>query len=451
MEKFPRLISACLAIFLVLTMGLAGCGDAKEAGGEAATGTVAAVTAATEAPKEPVTIQWWQFWDIGDEPTSIKATAIDQFMKDNPDIIVEATKLGWGDGFSRIQTAIGAGTAPDVLELGSTWVGAFSDVGALSDLSKLITPEIKDKFVNWNLGEKDGKIYAFPWGVGTRAMAVNYDLVAQAGLDIANFKTWNDLLAFAKAIKEKCGVPGFNINTGDPTGDYQFFGNFLYSAGGAMIVKKQVDGNEKEVAGVNTDESKKALKFLMDMKPYSSIDNNANAALAFENNKLGMYIVDATFTGAMKKDGAAVKNWGYEMIPANPETGKTYAFSGAEVLVIPEQSKNKEAGFKYLTYLADEATALEVCKLCNYGILPSTKTAGDLDIFKNPTDDSAKRVGKYIEIMKTNSTWAPPLNKSVEDIGMRISTMLQEIFLNNTPVDKATEDCEKDVSKLWLK
>lgn len=445
MKKYLKPVSLCLSVIMAAAVGLSGCGQETDRD-SASTGEQSQAQ-----QKEVTTIQWWQFWDIGDEPTSIKAKAIDEFMLDNPDIKVEATKLGWGDGFARIQTAIGAGTAPDVLELGSTWVGAFSDVGALSDLSPLITAEIKDRFVNWNLGEKDGKIYAFPWGVGTRAMAVNYDILDKAGLDAKDLKTWDDLLAFAKAIKEKAQVPGFNINTGDPTGDYQFFGNFLYSAGGAMIVKKDVDGAEKEVAGVNTEEAKKALKFLMDIKPYSSVDNNANAALAFENNKLGMYIVDATFTGAMKRDGSAVENWGYEMIPANPETGKSYAFSGAEVLTIPEQSRNKEAAFRYLTYLADEETALEICKLCDYGILPSTKTAGDLEVFKNPEDDSAQRVGKYIEIMKSDATWAPPLNKSVEDIGMRISTMLQEIFLNNVPIDQATESCEKDVSKLWLK
>lgn len=448
MKKYLRLFSLCLAILMVVSLGLTGCGTSKETD-KPVTGTDA--PKATEAPKQ-TTLQFWQFWDVGDEKTSIKAKAIDEFVKKNPDIKIEATKLGWGDGFARIQTAIGAGTAPDVLELGSTWVGAFSDVGALTDLTKLITPETKNKFINWNLGEKDGKIYAFPWAVGTRALAINYDLVQQAGLDPAKPpKDWNELKAYAKAIKEKCGVPGFNIAAGDATGDYQFFGSFLYSAGGQMIVKKDVNGKSKEVVGVTTDAAKKALNFLADIKPYSSCDNEANAQLAFANNKLGMFVVGAYQTGYMTKDGKAVKNWGYEMIPANPETGKSFAFNGAEVLTIPEQCKNKDAAFKYLTYLADESTALDISKLCAYSILPSTKTVGDLDVFKNPKDDDAKRVGKFIEIAKAGATWAPPINKSIEDIGMRVSTMMQEIFLNNVSIDKATDSCEKDVSKIWLK
>jgi multiple sugar transport system substrate-binding protein len=364
--------------------------------------------------------------------------------------ILEGSPLqpGVGDPFARVEGTVQHRPRPDVLELGSTWVGAFTEIGALSDLTPLVTPEIKDKFVNWNLGELDGKIYAFPWAVGTRALAVNYDLFAKAGVDPNGMKTWDDMLAAAKAIKEKCGVPGYNIAAGDPTGDYQSFGNLLYSAGGTYIAK---DDKGKWQPTLNTDASKKAIAFYKSLIPYSSIDSEANAQLAFENNKLGMFMSPSTFTGAMLKDGGAVKNWGYVQIPACPDTGKTLAFNGAEVLTIPEQCEVKDKAIKVLSYLADEKTAIQVCKACAWGILPSTKTAAQIPELNNKDDASAVKIQPFLGIMASGGTFAPPLHKSIEDIGMRISTMIQEIFLNKADVQKAIDSCEADIKKLYTK
>jgi multiple sugar transport system substrate-binding protein len=451
MKKYSKLLAILTAAFMLSALLLTGCGQgaapAADVTADASKSAEPAPAPEPEKAVEPTTINFWMFWNIGDEPDSI-IQPINDFNAANPDIKIVPTKLGWGDGFSRIQISIGSGAPPDVLELGSTWVGAFTDIGALSDLTPLVTQEIKDKFVNWNLGELDGKIYAFPWAVGTRALVVNDDLFAQAGVDPKGMKTWDDMLAAAKAIKEKCKVPGFNIAAGDPTGDYQSFGNLLYSAGGTYIAK---DADGKWQPTLNTDASKKALAFYKNLLPYSSVDNEPNAQLAFENNKLGMFMTPSSFTGAMVKDGTAVKNWEYVPIPACPDTGKSLAFNGAEVLTIPEQCKVKEQAAKVLSYLADEKTATIICKACAWGILPSTKTAAQIPDLNDPNDLNAVKVQPYLQIMASGATFAPPLHKSIEDIGMRISTMIQDIFLNKVDAQKAIESCEADIKKLYTK
>ena len=208
MKKYFKLVSLCMAILMIAAFALAGCGSTPSTEPSDLPDTSGTPSESTSGSSDPVaekvTLQWWQFWSVGDEENSIKSIAIDAYEAANPHVKIEATQLGWGDGFARIQTAIGAGVAPDCLELGSTWVGAFADVGALTDLTPYLTPEVKNKYINWNLGETlDGKIVAFPWAVGTRALAVNYDLVRQAGYDPANFpKDWNGLIDLAKQSKK---------------------------------------------------------------------------------------------------------------------------------------------------------------------------------------------------------------------------------------------------------
>lgn len=42
------------------------------------------------------------------------------FSKEFPDVEVEVVQLSWSTGFDKIVTAIAAGAAPDVVELGNT-------------------------------------------------------------------------------------------------------------------------------------------------------------------------------------------------------------------------------------------------------------------------------------------------------------------------------------------
>lgn len=447
MVKCSKLAAFLMIALMALSVALAGCGQTTGAGGaeESTSGSSPAGTS-EEPVREAVTLQFWQFWNIADEADSIKPI-IDKFNSENPDIKLEPTKLGWGDGFTRIQTAVGAGAAPDVLELGSTWVGAFADAGALTDLKPLLTEDIKDRFVNWGLGEYGDQIVAFPWAVGTRALAVNYELCEKAGVDPKSLNTWDDLYNAAKTIKEKTGVPGFNIAAGDPTGDWQTFGAFLYSAGGSFLEMDE----EGWACSINSDAARKAFAFFEKIRPYASADTEANTQIAFQSGKLGMFIVGSYQTASMINNNSPVENWGYETIPANPETGKSFAFTGAEVLTIPMQAKNKEASFKALTYLADEETAVAICRSTGWSIVPSTKTASQLSDFTDPQDDYARRVVKFLEIANEGKTFAPPNHKSIEDIGGRISVMVQEVVLNGVNADKAIEEAEKDINKLWLK
>ena len=326
MKSKLRIVSLSVMVCMLASAALSGCGSSKEVAEKKDTGTTTVTTA--EEKIEAKKLTFWQFWNIDKSENSIMP-AIKEYDDKNPQVEVETTQLGWGDGFSRIQIAIGAGTAPDVLELGSTWVGAFQKNGALSDITEYIKPEVKDKYVNWDLGELDGKLYAFPWAIGTRALAVNYDLMKKAGLDPKNPpKDWNELYTYAKTITEKTGVPGFGMTCGDPTGDYQAFFSFLYSAGGKMIETKTVDGKDKLVSGVTSDASKKALRFLEKMKPYMLLDTEQNHFLSFESNKVGMFIVGSQFTGHAMENGKELKDWGYEIIPADQDEAALYVLSG---------------------------------------------------------------------------------------------------------------------------
>ena len=118
-------------------------------------------------------IRFWQFWD----PEWINPL-IEKFEKENPNIKVSLERLTWTDGFNKIVTALSANQAPDVIEIGSTWVAGLSLDGGL----KPIEPKsLRNKLANWEPAYFKGRYYAVPWTLSTGALFYNKDLLKKAG------------------------------------------------------------------------------------------------------------------------------------------------------------------------------------------------------------------------------------------------------------------------------
>ena len=66
-----------------------------------------------------------------------------EFEKTHPDVKIQMEFVGWGELWNKIITSIGAGAAPDVMYIGSRWIPALADMGAIIPLDKYITPEKK--------------------------------------------------------------------------------------------------------------------------------------------------------------------------------------------------------------------------------------------------------------------------------------------------------------------
>ena len=69
---------------------------------------------------------FWQF-----QPPEIMAELVGRFETENPSIKVRVETLTWQSGYEKIVMAFSSGSAPDLLELGSTWFPKFAGEGRL--------------------------------------------------------------------------------------------------------------------------------------------------------------------------------------------------------------------------------------------------------------------------------------------------------------------------------
>ena len=186
--KTKKILSILLALAMVMAL-LAGCGEKTEApaeGGETAE-TVEAVTVKVIAAQYGTqTADWWKGFET-------------KFEAANAGIDLVVDVVSWNDIYTVVNTRLANNDAPDLLN-----IDVFADYQAedlLLPAEEFVSPETYAKFYPQFLEQSvvDGTVWAVPDLASARAMYVNTDILAAAGVEIPT--TWAELKAACEAIK----------------------------------------------------------------------------------------------------------------------------------------------------------------------------------------------------------------------------------------------------------
>ncbi len=221
-----------LTLALVLTLGLVACGNSAPAPTEAAkapetTEAPAAEKAPEAAADAGVEITLWTYpvgkW--GDQAT------VEQLMADfkaETGISVKVEFLSYKDGDDKINTAITAKQAPDlVLEGPERLVANWGAKGYMVDMSDLLDDTDKAEILPAPLAactSKDGKLFEYPVVMTAHCMAVNLTAFKDAGadqyldLDTHTWTTENYFKAI-EALEAKFGGTVTTVFCGGQGGD----------------------------------------------------------------------------------------------------------------------------------------------------------------------------------------------------------------------------------------
>src|SRR5690242_17892602 len=146
---------------------------------------------------------------------------------------VKVNFTNWGNHLQQLDTALGSGTVPDVVEFGNTEAPKYVFNGALANLTG-----VKGDFENssnWLDGLsgaclKDGQYYCVPYYAGTRLAIYRTDLFKNAGVDIPT--TQADLLAGLDKIKA-ANASNSNFVAWNMPGRYWYAAmSYVYTSGG---------------------------------------------------------------------------------------------------------------------------------------------------------------------------------------------------------------------------
>lgn len=229
--KMKKLFSGLLTGVAVLA--LAACSSGGSSSSSSTKSEASSDSAVTE-------ITWWAFptftQENADDPVgTYEQKIIDAFEEANPDIKVKLETIDFNSGPEKIEVAIQAGTAPDVLFDAPGRIITYGKNGKLADLNDLFTDEFVADVNNDNIiqASKAGDTaYMYPISSAPFYMAFNKAMLEDAGvLDLVKDGwTTDDFETVIKALADKGYNPGslFSGGQGGDQGTRAFLSS-LYS------------------------------------------------------------------------------------------------------------------------------------------------------------------------------------------------------------------------------
>jgi multiple sugar transport system substrate-binding protein len=438
--KRTRIIAG-LAAVAVAAVGLAGCSSSGS------------------ASSDTIKIAYQKFGAFQQLDAQMKVVK-KEYEKDNPGKKVELVPIQAQENDYYTKLALmnkAPATAPDVMYEDTFLVKADAQAGYLLPLDKYTA-----KWKEWDqfydnakqAGEGvDGKTYGIPMGTDTRALWYNKEIFQKVGLPVPwQPKTWDDVLAAAKTIKQKDpGVIPFNLYSGKPQGEastMQGFEMLLYGADGSGNTlykdKKWVTGSKQ---------FQDSLQFVKDVyqgglgpTPQQALDSQVGTTIAqtwLPKGKLAIDLDGSWQSGTWLKSGTAPwADWSKVMgqAPMPTQNGQDPGYnsmSGGWTLAVGKNSKNPQAAFDFISTFLNQKGSLK------YDI-ENSQIAVRKDVAEDPTYDASNPTFKFFSGLVEHTNFRPATS-DYSQVSNAIQVAMESVMTGQQTPKQAAEAYDKSV------
>jgi len=325
-----------------------------------------------------VTIQFMETL-TSPERTEYVKTLIADFESKNPGIKVELISVPWEQAHDKIMTQIATKQLPDVVEMADNWLAEMAAAGALEDLTPYFDKsEIKNEIVpsSLSLGKAyENTLYSIPYGLFIRGMFYRQDWLKENNLEVP--KTYDELFETAVKITDPAkNRYGYSFRGGK--GSWTQLINTIMTQVGADGYFDQ-NGN----CVLRDPKALEAFKQYADLyfkaAPKDALNWGYNEKVnAFTTNVTGFLMQDSEVIGSVEK---TMKEGTYATapLPVGPD-GKRRLIAGFIGYSMFSTSENKDASWKFISYMLDKKVNTDWCKKTN--TMPVMKEALEDEYFK---------------------------------------------------------------------
>ncbi len=412
-RRDPQRIIALLLVSSLAFLLVAGCGGRER--GEA---------------DGKIVLRFWQFWR-----TEWIRPLVDRFEAENPGIVVELEQLTWQAGQEKIQAALAAGNAPDLCELGSTWLPRFAADGVLVDVSA-VADTLAGKYMQWEPARHAGKVYGLPWVVGTRALFYNRELFGRAGLDpVRGPETWDELITAATRITALGPeIHGFGLNAGERYVLFKKFMPFAWGNGGAVLTPDM--GRSAFASRANVE----ALEFYVRLAKVSMLEKQDVIDRAFQEGSVGMMISGAWNLRTLA-DNAPELDYDVALVP-RPAAGRGShaSFAGGEFLVSFTGSRHPDQAIALARFLIRPDNAVALCRAAR-SVQPAARGAAEDPYYLEHPRDRL-----FVEQLAT--AVAPPPHPRWGEIEQALDLEIEEALYGRKTPAVAVSDAAAGIDRL---
>lgn len=485
---FQRYLRSFMAL-LVVALLLAACGDSTATPPAAATAaptvaqsttaaptvaqstTVASQTATTAAQSttaasvalvgsgnlaqipagQTVTIKFASY-NFGTPSLGGKGTQqlIDEFQAKNPNIKVEARNVPPQDMLKTIVAEAAAGDPPDLAQIvlnnldyvvNNLPVQALNKIvpkTELDDFSKHIVPQAL------KLGIYNDNLYGSPYTFSTPTLFYNADIFKAAGLDPEKPPaTWDDILKYAKQIKDKTGKEGIVIN-GLPDSFDWLVQSLINSNGGTTISADRKKATFNEAPAV---EALTMWQNLVKQGAHPKL-SSADAVPLMNNGNLGMFVNTTALLPSLI-EGSKGK-WDLRTA-AEPSFGSKQVHpvnSGSGLFMFSKDPLKQRAAWEFLKFVSSQRGFTIITGVISY--LPLRDDVVEDPNYLKPILDKDPRMLPTIKQLSSLETWVSWPGDSVQAVKIFMQAV-SDVVYDGQDAQKTLDAAAARVTNLIVK
>jgi multiple sugar transport system substrate-binding protein len=398
---------------------------------------VTAPPAPTTAP-EPVTLTYFTFSAAPDHLEDLDAM-IQAFETTHPGVTIKVETAPFDEYFTKLQTLIAGGTAPDIFELNYENFVSYASKGVLLDLSsqsagdssfsaEVYYPRAYDAF------SLNGMQLGLPATFSTVVMFYNQDLFDQAGLDYPTSDwTWADAVAAAEQINDPAaGVWGLY----SPTQFWEFY-------------KKAAQNNceffnaDKTEVTINTPECVEALQTMIDFVQTDKVmpsDADMGGVADGDLFKSGKIAMDVTGIWMFSAFQDASFKWDIVVEPGLENQATHFFANGVSVFAATQHPQEAWEWAKFFTS-SPEAASIRVGAGWE---LPAVSDTAVFDSYLSQTPPTNRQA----VLDSLNFAIVPPVIERQSEMQDAVNKLLDQVKLGQLTPQEALDQAKVEIEAL---
>jgi multiple sugar transport system substrate-binding protein len=318
-------------------------------------------------------LKFWINSSLGATEKGAYQKAAQEFEQKNPKYKVKVEVVpGSETDIAKLMTAVRSGAGPDIAVIDRFTVAQRAATGLLVDLTPLIAKEGKDISQEYSEGPwqevlYQKKVYALPTNTDARVLFYNKNLLKEAGIDPNEFDP-----AKGPMDPKRFQEIAFKLNQTDASGAYTRIGfvpwleqgwgyTWGYAFGGSFFDFANckvtatdpgvVEGYQFLYDWAKALGPQKAKTFVDTYWQWPSVGTLPDAQMPFFTGRVA-FVITGNWVFATMKNVAPNLDYGVTYIPA-PNGLKT-TWSGGWSVAIPQGTKNVDAAYELLRFVAGE-------------------------------------------------------------------------------------------------
>lgn len=435
MNKRIRLISLSCTIFLIAGI-FSGCKGSSDKTNSAANPTADA--------KKNVTMRmgWWG----SDARHKATLDALKMYTDKNPNIKIEGEYAAFDAYYQKLMTQFAGGTAPDIMQVSSTWLPDLSNFAGKQILVdyktdkdvQSIKTNIFDPKILSDVCTINGKLLGLPTAINVDpALLINSDFFAKFNIPTNTVWDWDNLLSIGKEVHQKDSK--VYLVHSEISIIRELFTTYVSQKTGKQFITSDYS------LGFGKDDIVDAYKYIQKLyadgvlQPYSdalAFDNKPAESPKWINGETGMVLTPVGTYSAFNKGSA--KYVGSKAPVAKGAKDSFLGLTSTMLLATNNSSANKKEAADFINWFFTDKDA--VMTLGEVRGPQPTETGRKVLLDANKTD---KNVNESIDLVSKQSGTAQNLLYAVATFQKVIDDSMQKVLFNKSTPDAAADELIK--------